>query len=72
MNPAPNIWMCRLAAVAGWAYRSLLLTFLLIALAQLASGNGVWFNEAMVAAVLALPLAVLRLSRTRKAAGRVA
>lgn len=69
MNPSSAVWLQRLVAAAAWAYRSLTLTFLFLALLRLSFGDGGWFNEAVMAMLLSLPLVAKRLEQLRKAGG---
>jgi len=57
MSALPVSLTGRLFRLAVFAYRSLLLALLFVALVRLAFGEGGWFNDFVVALMLCLPLA---------------
>jgi hypothetical protein len=58
MSAHPATAARRLAAFMAYAYRTLLLTFLLVSALRLLGGDGGWINDFAVLLILSAPLAL--------------
>jgi hypothetical protein len=67
MTTPPIALARKLSGFAAYAYRTLLLTFLLISTLRLLTGDGGWINDFAVLLILSVPLALATgLSRARR------